>query len=203
VSTYRERPRCPLWLFLVYLTYMLIIVYIPVGIFSALGEYDLVDALILLPIPLVFAFLFPLFSCLTIRVRGDSLTIGRILTIPVSAIFTMRPVFGKELDGIRREMLDLGPPAGNVIWLNAIPGLNLLGSALSGMAWGYRVMKAENRTRGMHCAKGQEPALLIETPSLKTKRWLVAARDPSRLEDAITAVQQRAAGLTSTAEARG
>ena len=183
---YRERPRCPPWVYVVYFIAAGAVAYLPLLVFYALGlKADFrVGALFLLPIPLVVS-LFPLFTAMLVQVDRSSVRIGRFFAIAVSAITETHPISGDPLRRIRHEMMDLGSPTDDATWLNAIPGLGLLGSGLSMVAMGYRTMKAENRRNGMHCWPWQEPALLVETPSLPTRRWIIASREPAKLQDAI------------------
>lgn len=184
-TLYRERPRCPFWVWLAFFLVAGTVAYLPFLLFYAFGARDLrTGALFLLPVPLLVSLL-PVFSRLSVQVDEASVRIGRFFTIPLVEITATRPVSGDALKQIRHEMMDLDTPTDNATLLNLVPGFALVGSGLSAIAWGYRAMQAENRRNGMHCSPWQEPALLVETPGLPTHQWLIAAADPAGLQGAI------------------
>jgi hypothetical protein len=81
----------------------------------------------------------------------------------------MQAVAGGELKRRRHEVGDVGNA-----WIGLI-GVGPLASGLSMMLAGISLIQTEDRRRGMVCSPWQEPALLVETPELPTKLWLIAA----------------------------
>ncbi|HZT16893.1 MAG TPA: DUF3093 family protein [Gaiellaceae bacterium] len=174
---YRERPRCPLW---IYLGFFLV----PGGFFAVLmvvfhaiqphGDY-VFGAILCLGMATLCGLL-PRFSQVLVVVDDDALRVGRNV-IRIGKITSMQPVAGRELKRVRHELMQVDDlPMG---------GIGALGSALAMMSAGIALIATEDRRRGMHCSPWQEPALLVETPNLPTTRWLISAREPLRLQAAI------------------
>jgi Protein of unknown function (DUF3093) len=186
---YRERPRCPLW---VYLGFFLV----PAGfggaciaVFQALsprGAWWAAGVAVLVISAL--AGTLPRLSQRLIVVDDAGLHIGRY-TIPAREIASTHGVAGAELKRLRHEIADIGNA-----WIG-LTGVGPLASGIANVAAGLLLIQSESRRRGMLCSPWQAPALLIQTPDLPTKQWLIAARDPPRLEHAIE--QTRAANGVS------
>jgi hypothetical protein len=120
----------------------------------------------------------PRFSQRLIVVDAAGLHVGRHL-VPPGEITSVRAVSGGELRRLRHEIADVGVAS------IGLTGAGTLASGLSMMLAGISLIQSEDRRRGMLCSPWQEPALLVETPELPTERWLIAARDPVRLQEAI------------------
>jgi hypothetical protein len=182
-TLYWERPRCPVW---VYLGFFLV----PAGFTAALfvvfrmvssgGDYWSGGAIMLAVSALSGAL--PRFSQRPIIVDELGLHLGRQL-IPIHQITMMRAASGHELRLLRHEIADIGDA-----WIG-LTGIGPLSFGLASIAAGISLMGSEDRRRGMLCSPWQEPALLVETPGLQTKRWLISARNPQRLEEAIESRQ--------------
>jgi len=175
---YRERPRCPLWIYgafslvPVVATGAVAAVLLLAGAhgqYWAIGIIALVGAALCGPQPAV--------SQRLVIVDRLGLHVGRML-IPVDSVTATRPLYGTALKAVRHEIAHVS---------DVSTGLRLgpLSSGLAMVAAGMSLIETKDRRRGMLCSPWQEPALLVETPALPTKRWLISARDPRRLEEAI------------------
>jgi hypothetical protein len=176
---YRERPRCPFWVYLGFF-------FVPVGVGAILltlfhvvdpnGDY-LSGALVVLVSATILGAL-PALSQRPVTVDSESLSVGRY-KIPIHEIASMRPVAGMELKRVRHQIADPGPA-----WVGLM-GFGPLSSGFAMMFAGVSLMRSEKGRRGMLCSPWQEPALVVETPALPTKRWLISSSDPARLEQVI------------------
>jgi hypothetical protein len=172
---YRERPRCPPWVYLGFFLVPACVLLAGLGVIGLLGGGDAVDSTTVLVVLVICAPLgaLPWFSQRPVVVDATTLMVGRS-RIPLASISATRPVEGAELRKARHEIA-------HVEGLGGGSRGSLLGSGIGMMADGVTLIETEDRRRGMHCSAWQEPAILVETPSLPTKRWLIAARDPLRL----------------------
>lgn len=178
---YRERPRCPFWVYFAFFAIPAVFFTAVVVILHAISPkgYYVSTEIILLVGSLGLGAL-PALSQLVVQVDKAGLHVGRTL-VPASEIATVRPVAGAELKQARNEI-------GEVSDWGGVPGAGPLSSALGMIGAGLILMQTADRRRGMHCSPWQEPAVLVDTPNMKTKRWLIAARDPDRLCTAISQV---------------
>lgn len=185
---YRERPRCPFWVYLAFFV-------VPAGFFVGLllifhavdpTGYFWSTLYILLAIALLSGAL-PRFSQRLVTVDESGLHVGRYL-VPAAEIESTRPVHGRDLKRLRHQIADTGAAwdsAPGTSVPTAFTSLAGLGIGIDMMFLGLGLMQTEDRRKGMLCSPWQEPALLVETPDLPTKKWLISARDPSRLQAAI------------------
>jgi hypothetical protein len=181
---YRERPRCPFWVYVAFFAIPAVGFTAVVVILHAIspnGHYVSTEVILLVGSVALGAF--PTASQLVVRVDMAGLHIGRTLVI-ASEIATIRPVAGAELKQLRHEIAEVGD------W--GVPGAGMLSSGLGMIVAGLALMRTADRRRGMHCSPWQEPAVLVGTPNMTTKQWLIAARDPDRLCNAISQAVERA-----------
>jgi Protein of unknown function (DUF3093) len=175
---YRERPRCPFWVYLGFFLvpaacYGVVLAFLfLVGVHGSFwwgGGGGLVGSVVCGALPAV--------SQRLVVVDRSGVRVGR-MSIPASSIARTQPLAGSALKIARHEIARVDD-----VW----PGLRLgpLSSGLGMVASGISLIQSEDRRRGMLCSPWQEPALLVETPMLPTKRWLISAREPQKLEEAI------------------
>lgn len=180
---YRERPRCPAWVYLVFtLVPGVVLSALIVVLVEVLDAHTLWSSLAVVLLISVGLGLMPRLSQRVIVVDSQGVHAGGYL-IPFDGIASMHPVAGSELKNVRHEIADPGSVSPGFTTLTPLVGLLALGADMVGA--GLSLMRTEDRRRGMLCSPWQEPALLIETPSLPTNRWLIAASNPRRLEQAI------------------